>query len=151
MSVRHPNHRRAFRPRERRCASPALASDAIGARGRSAWVAEEGDFLVGRNPTWFKSFIWAEVLLQVPACLVLAYGWAAEREWVRMPSIMYSVHVLTTMIPILTTLIVEGAGANPPPSTMCLRMYSVWVALPLLVLSRCLFSGPRLFTKVKAA
>ena len=82
-------------------------------------------------------------------CFVLALGWAFEKEWVRLPSIIYSVHVLTTMIPIMSTLIIDGAHANPPPSTTCIRTYGVWVALPLLVLSRCLFSGPRLFPKIK--
>ena len=81
--------------------APVLTCDVVcRARGRRTWISQEGDFLLAQNPTWFKSVVWAELLFQVPMCFVLALGWAFEKEWVWLPSIIYSVHVLTTMIPI---------------------------------------------------
>lgn len=100
------------------------------------WGEQEGDFLVLTNPLWFKSFIWAEVTLQLPACAIVAVGWHRRREWVRMPALLYSVHVLTTMLPIMFVL-----RADPRPTLTCLLVYSVWIVLPLLSAWRCLASG----------
>ena len=105
------------------------------------WGEEQGDFLVLSNPLWFKSVIWFEVTLQLPACALIAYGWANRREWVKTPALVYSVHVLTTMVPIMAVLYFD-----PRPTIMCLAVYGIWVALPLLVAARCLAAGDgRLF------
>lgn len=100
------------------------------------WCAEEGDFLVKENPAWFKALIWSELFLQVPACFVLGLGWLREAEWVKKPSLVYSVHVLTTMVPIMGTLL-----SDPRPTTKCTAVYAVWVLLPLLLAVRCARAG----------
>jgi hypothetical protein len=115
----------------------------------TAWCVDHGDFLMHHRPLWFKAAVWAELILQVPACAVLSVGWARRREWVRLPSVMYSVHVLTTMVPIMAVLLIEGATKARPPSVMCIGAYAVWVALPALLLWRCLVAGELLFGRAK--
>ena len=63
-------------------------------------------------------------------------GWARGRRWVRTPALVYSVHVLTSMLPIMAELL-----ADPRPSLVCLSTYAVWVLLPCLMLARCLAAG----------
>ena len=104
------------------------------------WVEQEGDFLVGANPLWFKAVIGAEVLLQVPLCFVLGFGWITSSEWVRTPGLCYSVHVLTTMVPIMTELCTD-----PRPTLTCKLIYGVWVLLPAILLLRCGLSPSPLF------
>ena len=82
----------------------------------SGW-SKRLDFLVGTNPLWFKATIAGEVLLQVPLCFVLSYGWFKARQWVRTPGLMYSVHVLTTMVPIMTELCVDARPTSRASSS----------------------------------
>jgi hypothetical protein len=76
-------------------------------------------------------------MYQVPSCFVLAHAWARKREGVKWPSLLYAVHVLTTMLPIMLVLY-----SDPRPTRTCLAVYGVWVALPLLIVARCAASGP---------
>jgi hypothetical protein len=96
------------------------------------WVAQQGDFLMGKRPLWFQAIVAGEVLLQVPLCFGLAFGWLRRREWVRLPGLIYGAHVLTTMVPIMAELCLD-----PRPTLLCKLIYAIWVVLPALVLLRC--------------
>ena len=81
---------------------PDLAPSVLAAYQRAGltqpvarWVADEGDFLVGSNPLWFRWIVGGEVLFQLPVCIALAFGFAKRRQWVRLPSLLYGTHVLT--------------------------------------------------------
>ena len=73
---------------------PDLAPSVLAAYQRAGltqpvarWVADEGDFLVGSNPLWFRWIVGGEVLFQLPVCIALAFGFAKRRQWVRLPSL----------------------------------------------------------------
>jgi hypothetical protein len=105
----------------------------IGVHGAlQQWGRDNKDHLVLENPLWFRSVVWAELIFQVPFCLVGCWAWATGQRWIRIPSIVYASHVLTTMIPIITELAVAGA----PPVT--LAVYGLWVLLPAIMLFRSL-------------
>lgn len=90
-----------------------------------------------------------QLLFQVPCCAALAHAWARRRQGAWLPALVYAVHVLSTMPPILLELL-----ADPRPTRTCVAVYSVWVALPILVLARCAAAGPagaRLFDEEAAA
>ncbi|KAG8463257.1 hypothetical protein KFE25_011254 [Diacronema lutheri] len=109
------------------------------------WGREQGDFLVLTNPPWFKALIWGELIYQVPSCFVLGAAWARRRPGVWLPALVYAVHVLSTMAPIFFELC-----ADARPTRTCLAVYAVWVALPLVILARCVAAGPtgaRLFLR----
>merc|ERR1712217_338732 len=100
------------------------------------WSRDFGDFLVKENPLWFKAVIWGELVLQLPACFVLGVGWLRRSESVKAPSLIYAVHVLTTMIPIMTVFC-----CDPRPTLTCLLVYGIWVLLPFLLLVRVVAAG----------
>lgn len=104
------------------------------------WCNEQGDFLVCENPSWFKALIISEIVLQVPACFILGTAWLHRCEWARLPALCYSVHVMTTMIPILSALVVD-----PRPTVVCLSVYGIWLVLPALLAVRCISSSFVLF------
>ena len=97
------------------------------------WVAKEGDFLVGENPRWFQALILSELVFQVPMCVWLARKWGKASEAARIPGIVYSAHVLTTMVPIFGSLVLD-----PRPSLTCKAVYAVWIFFPLLLAMRCI-------------
>ena len=128
---------------------PDLAPSVLSAYERAGltkpvarWVADEGDFLVGSNPLWFRWTVGGEILFQVPVCIALAIGFAKRRQWVRLPSLLYGTHVLTTMVPIMGVLCTD-----PRPSVTCKLVYALWVLLPALLIARCVrplvFEAPR--------
>ena len=106
------------------------------------WGDTYGDFLVLTNPLWFKAIIFVEAVFQLPACFVLAAGWVRQSEWVRTLTLVYSVHVLTTMVPIMAVL-----SLDPRPTVTCLLVYSVWVVFPVLLLLRVLLAGACIFDR----
>ena len=107
------------------------------------WVSDENDFLVGENPVWFQSLVMSEILFQVPLCVYLARKWAVRSQDARMPSLLYAAHVLTTMVPIFSTLCLDDR-----PTLVCKLVYAIWILLPLLLAWRSsrtpLFEKPRL-------
>eukprot|EP01119_Soliformovum_irregulare_P004106 TRINITY_DN15113_c0_g1_i1.p1 TRINITY_DN15113_c0_g1~~TRINITY_DN15113_c0_g1_i1.p1 ORF type:complete len:167 (-),score=8.41 TRINITY_DN15113_c0_g1_i1:49-549(-) len=53
------------------------------------------------TPTpWFQSLIWAEMTVQSAYIIAGIYAFSTHKNWIRMPSILYGVHVATTMLPI---------------------------------------------------
>ncbi|KAJ1635561.1 hypothetical protein T492DRAFT_965301 [Pavlovales sp. CCMP2436] len=101
------------------------------------WGHGQGDFLVLDNPPWFKAFIYSELIFQVPACFVLAHAWFHCSSGAWLPSLMYSVHVLTSMPPIMMELCLDAR-----PTLTCKLVYCVWLVFPAFMLARCLSTGP---------
>ena len=99
-----------------------------------AWhVSTSGDPLVGvgSRPPWFTAIVWGELLLQVPyfAWGVAVYGgWVKGSPRFRDATLVYSAHVVTTMIAILGEFV--GVGASPP----LLAAYLPYLVFPLLLL-----------------
>lgn len=60
-----------------------------------------------KTPVWYLSIIYCEVFLQLPFHFVAIYVfWSGSHyhPWFRIPSIMYSIHVATTFMPIFAFL-----------------------------------------------
>ncbi|XP_005327864.3 sigma intracellular receptor 2 [Ictidomys tridecemlineatus] len=76
-------------------------------RNLLAWYAEEfKDPLIQSTPVWFQSFVFCELLFQLPFFPAATYAFfKGNCKWIRMPAIIYSVHTLTTLIPILSTFL----------------------------------------------
>jgi hypothetical protein len=55
---------------------------------------------MGRPPAWFKSFVWCELLFQLPLFFFAAYALWHRRDWIRVPLMIYGAHVATTVLPI---------------------------------------------------
>ncbi len=76
-----------------------------------AWYcATFKDQLMLHQPAWFKSFIVAELLFQLPFFFVATYGLLYKKNWIRIPSIIYGTHVATTVWPIIADLIMSDVN-----------------------------------------
>ena len=53
---------------------------------------------MGAQPPWFRVLVLIEVFLQLPFFFVGAYAFAARREWIRIPALVYGLNVASTMV-----------------------------------------------------
>ncbi|XP_070572774.1 sigma intracellular receptor 2-like [Ptychodera flava] len=99
-------------------------------------------------PVWFKSFCICEVLLQFPFFFVAtAAFFQGTAKRLRIPLLVYSSHVATTVIAILAHILFHDFSESryPGPETMQERLflgavYSPYLIVPLLLLFTTLFS-----------
>ncbi|XP_007117729.2 sigma intracellular receptor 2-like [Physeter macrocephalus] len=82
-------------------------------RNLRQWYTEEfKDPLLHNPPVWFKSFLFCELVFQLPFFLIPTYVFFevvhGGCRWICTPAIIYSVHTMTTLIPILSTFLLQG-------------------------------------------
>ena len=65
------------------------------------YISVFNDRLLATRPIWLQSFIFAELVLQLPFFFVAVYGISFEKKWIRIPAVVYGSHVATTVLPIL--------------------------------------------------
>ncbi|KAM9469157.1 sigma intracellular receptor 2 [Clarias gariepinus] len=113
------------------------------------YAAEFKDPMVLAPPAWFKSFIFCEALVQLPFFPIAAYAFLKGNcKWIRTPAIIYSVHVATTLIPILSHILLHNfpRGPLPGPQTskerwMLVSVYAPYLLIPIILLLTMLFSS----------
>lgn len=116
------------------------------------WYCREfKDSLMIDPPSWFFAFLLCEVLLQFPFFFVATYAYlkgAAKSTWIRIPVIIYSSHVVTTLIAIFYHMLTSDFTNSkyPGPATMKERLtlmsiYSPYFIIPLLNLCDACFSS----------
>ncbi len=100
------------------------------------------DILMAKPPIWLKSFIWCEFALQMPFFFVATYGLLYERNWIRIPSIVYGTHVATTVVPILSESITSKfIPDNSKIALVC--FYYPYLLIPaMLAVYMCLNAEP---------
>nr|XP_061811708.1 sigma intracellular receptor 2-like [Nerophis lumbriciformis] len=113
------------------------------------WYANEfKDPLLLHPPEWFKSFIVCEGLLQMPFFPIAAYAFLKGGcHWIRTPSIIYSTHVATTLIPILSHIFFHNytTESSGGPVTQQERwtlafIYAPYLFVPVMLLFTMLLS-----------
>lgn len=106
------------------------------------YAARFKDPLVLDPPVWFRSFIACEALLQVPFFPVAAFAFLKGGcGWIRTPAILYSAHVVTTLVPILSHILFHQfpPESQSSPQTQQERwllvcVYAPYLLVPLLLL-----------------
>ena len=53
---------------------------------------------VSARPPWFLSLMYVEVFAQLPLFVFGAYAFAARKEWIRVPALVYSISTAATMV-----------------------------------------------------
>jgi len=101
------------------------------------------DPLLGAPSVWFRSLVWCELLFQLPFFFLGTYAMLQGRSWIRLPALLYVVHVLTTMVPIGAVLCTAMDGPLGPITAMQ-RLHLVLLYLPYAVLPALL--GARAFS-----
>ena len=100
---------------------------------------------------WFKACIFVELLVQAPLWAIAAYGYAFNRQWVRLPGLIFSLCSFMLMIPIMAELIFSRKSFD---RAAVLQMYAPFAISPMLIavktsLLRCSLITAR--AEVKAA
>ncbi|XP_055513556.1 sigma intracellular receptor 2 [Leucoraja erinacea] len=100
-------------------------------------------------PPWFSVFILCEAVLQMPFFPFAAYAfYKGSCSWIRMPAIVYSTHVATTVVSTLGHILFNDFSKStyPGPNTLSDRLtltaiYIPYLIIPLLILLTMLFSN----------
>ncbi|GMH37061.1 hypothetical protein BSKO_04934 [Bryopsis sp. KO-2023] len=106
------------------------------------YLEKSGDPLMSHTPVWFKSMVFSELAFQVPFFIVAVFAMLARKEWIRIPCIIYGAHTVTTMIPILYSLIspaLEGPVEYDLPYLM--QNYVPFAVMPAVIMIRWCFGG----------
>ncbi|KAL3856443.1 hypothetical protein ACJMK2_011200 [Sinanodonta woodiana] len=116
------------------------------------WYTKElRDPMMADPPSWFRSFCLCELFLQLPFFFPAAYVYwkgAAGNKWFRIPAIVYSTHVATTVIAIEYYIMMTdfSQSLHPGPRDLRERMwlgviYFPYLLIPVLILLDSLFSS----------
>ncbi|XP_068173609.1 sigma intracellular receptor 2 [Antennarius striatus] len=115
----------------------------------SRYAEDFRDPLLVAPPEWFRSFILCEALLQLPFCPIAAYAFLrGGRRWIRTPAIIYSTHVATTLVPVLSHILFHEFPVEPHPGPQTLQerlllvsIYAPYLLVPLLLLFTMILSS----------
>ncbi|XP_064612238.1 sigma intracellular receptor 2-like [Liolophura sinensis] len=116
------------------------------------WYTREFKDCLMADPTaWFLSFVVCEMLIQFPYILVATYAFFKGPRacpWIRIPNMIYSSHVITTLVAIGFHIMLHDASQSkvPCPKTQkerltLLAIYSPYFIIPLLMLLDGLFNS----------
>lgn len=105
------------------------------------------DKLIETGPLWLQSFIWAELLFQLPFFFAASYALLYKKNWIRIPGIIYGAHVATTVWAILAETL--WSEAIDQTQKLCLfGFYFPYFLIPVLF-STYLALNPSPFSKKK--
>jgi hypothetical protein len=92
------------------------------------------DPLLMARPAWWKMTIWMDALFFGPFYVVAIFAYSKGKEWIRIPSIIYSSIMLTNVIIILGD---EYAGIHATPNFPVVLLENLpWLLFPLYIIYR---------------
>ncbi|KAI8865382.1 hypothetical protein GQ42DRAFT_166087 [Ramicandelaber brevisporus] len=95
-------------------------------------------FAPGR--VWFHSMLVAQLALQLPFCFYAAYAILSDSPCRRVPLLMYGVHVVTTMIPTLSTLVWDSPQLDEYTRSTLIGLYVPYLLIPLSIIAQSLLA-----------
>lgn len=108
------------------------------------WWGSTFDPLLMARPSWWKMTIWMDVLGFGPFYAVSIYAYIRGKEWIRLPSIVYS-SVMITNVTIILGDEYNGVSATPHFPVVFLENLP-WLLFPLFILYR-MWRSPHPFTR----
>lgn len=99
---------------------------------RDQYISKYGDYLMADPPIWMKALIGFEVL-QVPFFFIAVYAIVLKKNWIRIPSIIYSTHVVTAVSLILTDFY-NSAKLTFNQKAVLFSFYLPYLLIPLSLL-----------------
>ena len=108
------------------------------------WYGRTYDPLIVLRPVWWRATIWIDVLFFGPFYVFAIYAYIRGREWIRIPSIIYSSVILTNLVIIFSEEFV-GPSASPQPLIVLLENLA-WVLFPIYIIYR-MWRSPAPFTR----
>jgi hypothetical protein len=93
---------------------------------------------------WWRATIWIDVLFFGPFYVFAIYAYIRGREWIRIPSIIYSSVMLTNLVIIFSE---EFAGPNAAPRPFFVVLENLaWVLFPIYIIYR-MWRSPAPFSR----
>jgi hypothetical protein len=108
------------------------------------WWERTYDPLLWARPAWYRATIWLDVLVFGPFYAAAIYAFAAGRDWIRIPAVVWG-SVLFTNVFIILSDELWGVHATPSPAVV-VGANLPWLLMPFLVGWRVLRS-PHPFTE----
>jgi len=99
-------------------------------------------------PSWYKVFCFSEIVFQLPFFLVATIAFMlGSKSWIRIPTLIYSSHVATTVAPMLYSFYfddfkkVNRVGPETEDERMTLMLfYTPYFVIPVLMMLTMVFS-----------
>lgn len=108
------------------------------------WWGHNYDPVIIARPAWWKVAILFDVVVFGPFYVVAIYAYTQGKEWIRIPSIIYSSLMFTNVCIILGE---EFYGAHAAPNAGLVFLVNVaWLILPVLIVYR-MWRHPHPFTE----
>jgi len=108
------------------------------------WYGRTYDPLIVLRPVWWRATIWIDVLFFGPFYVFAIYAYIRGREWIRIPSIIYSSVLLTNLVIIFSE---EFGGPNASPQPLIVLLSNLaWVLFPIYIIYR-MWRSPAPFTR----
>lgn len=102
------------------------------------------DPLLMARPAWWKMTIWIDALFFGPFYAVAIFAYIKGKEWIRIPSIIYSSVMLTNVTIILGD---EYGGIHAAPNFFLVFLENLpWLLFPLYIIYR-MWRHPQPFTR----
>jgi hypothetical protein len=108
------------------------------------WYGNTFDPLLMARPMWWKATIWLDVLFFGPFYLAAAYAFIKGKDWIRIPTIIYSSILFTNVFIILSEEIAGPVVAKNLP--MVLMSNAAWFLFPVFLIWK-MWKNPNPFTK----
>ena len=98
------------------------------------WYSQQYDPLVGANPLWLRIMSSVSAFVMGPFYIYLVHGFLKQRNAIRIPSIVYAVVMLYSM---LVHTAVELLGDLRPPNLIVFALvYAIYFVAPVLLVIR---------------
>ncbi len=94
------------------------------------------------QPYWFKSFIGAELVFQMPFFFYATYALLARKNAMRIPSIVYGVHVATTVWAILAEFLFGNKNTMQEKFTLFAFYVPYFIIPAWLAAYMCMYEKP---------
>ncbi|HEU4384698.1 MAG TPA: emopamil-binding family protein [Anaeromyxobacteraceae bacterium] len=98
------------------------------------WWEKTYDPLLLARPAWYRATIWLDVLAFGPFYALAIWAFAAGREWIRLPSVIWAAMLFTNVFIIVFDEL-WGIHATPHPWVV-VGANASWMIIPALVVWR---------------
>ena len=110
------------------------------------WYGRTFDPLIVARPVWWKATIWIDVLFFGPFYVFAIYAYIRGKEWIRIPSIIYSSVMMTNLVIIFSE---EFAGPNATSHPQIVLLENLpWLLFPIYIIYR-MWRSPAPFTRAE--
>lgn len=99
-----------------------------------AWWCETVDPLLAHNPLWYSTMAAFSPFLYCPFYVVAIYAFLTEKEWIRIPALMWGYGLILSMIVVVREELYGQYPAKDIP--LFLLAYGAYAVMPVVVMAR---------------